>query len=283
MKLKLIIFLFLLISKISVCQNNENSDFSKSERLVLDEIELKVRYILTFQPDTLNENHKVEEPMVLLIGNNKSMFVSYWKLCSDTAFNNMQSIEDVKEYAANPSLRPPTARVQYRLFKNYPKDFFTYTRAIPPDIYKYEEPMNQLNWIIEDSIIKWKKHNIQKATTEYGGRKWEAWFTPEIPISEGPYKFHGLPGLILKIKDSKEHYVFVLDIIEAAEEGAVIEFANGIRYINTDKKGYYQAYEYFRNDIINRAKEVGIDAPDLLQNMARTMQKRNNPIELIAD
>ena len=30
-----------------------------------------------------------------------------------------------------------------------------------------------------------------------------AWFTPQIPVSNGPGKYHGLPGLILELKEGK--------------------------------------------------------------------------------
>lgn len=44
----------------------------------------------------------------------------------------------------------------------------------------------------------------------YQNRTWTAWFTQEIPIEEGPYKFRGLPGLIIKMNDSSETWVFEL-------------------------------------------------------------------------
>ncbi|MDR2126438.1 MAG: GLPGLI family protein, partial [Prevotellaceae bacterium] len=36
------------------------------------------------------------------------------------------------------------------------------------------------------------------------------WFTNEIPVKEGPWKFNGLPGLIVKVYDTQEHYDFEL-------------------------------------------------------------------------
>ena len=48
------------------------------------------------------------------------------------------------------------------------------------------------------------------ATTEFGGRKWTAWFSTDLPFQDGPYKFYGLPGLIVKIEDEAKDYSWVL-------------------------------------------------------------------------
>ncbi len=43
---------------------------------------------------------------------------------------------------------------------------------------------------------------------KYKGREWEAWFTQDIPVQEGPYIFNGLPGLIVEMKDTGNSYEF---------------------------------------------------------------------------
>lgn len=50
-----------------------------------------------------------------------------------------------------------------------------------------------------DTIFNYKCH---KAEIVYANRHYEAWYTFDIPMNDGPWKFWGLPGLILKVKDS---------------------------------------------------------------------------------
>lgn len=51
-------------------------------------------------------------------------------------------------------------------------------------------------------------YDCRKAAAEFAGRNYTAWFTPEIPLPFGPYKFGGLPGLILKLEDSERQYIW---------------------------------------------------------------------------
>ncbi|SEF81804.1 GLPGLI family protein [Halpernia humi] len=54
------------------------------------------------------------------------------------------------------------------------------------------------------------QYSVQKAETSWGGRHWTAWFAEAIPFPEGPYKFNGLPGIIMELSDSKGNYNFKL-------------------------------------------------------------------------
>lgn len=65
-------------------------------------------------------------------------------------------------------------------------------------------------WNIEKEFLTINNINCQKATTNYKGRAWDAWFSKEYPINDGPYKFTGLPGLIVSLKDSEGDHAFSL-------------------------------------------------------------------------
>jgi len=80
---------------------------------------------------------------------------------------------------------------------------------VDTDYLNYKTQDKQV-WKISSETKSLKNYNLQKATTEFGGRKWIAWFSKDVPINQGPYKFQGLPGLIFQIEDDKKQYSFNL-------------------------------------------------------------------------
>jgi GLPGLI family protein len=73
---------------------------------------------------------------------------------------------------------------------------------------------------------------VIKATTNYGGREYIAWFAPTIPIKEGPYVFKNLPGLILKVYDIDRNFEFQLLKFDNKEKLVSIE--KGIDGVHKD-------------------------------------------------
>lgn len=92
-------------------------------------------------------------------------------------------------------VRGGIANLKYRLSIS---PFLVYTDSVPA-----------LDWVFRneetDTIIGYE---CRKATTEFAGRQYTAWFTPEIPLPFGPYKFGSLPGLILRIEDGERQFVW---------------------------------------------------------------------------
>ena len=93
-------------------------------------------------------------------------------------------------------------------------------------IVSQELTFNDSFWVKESLSFDWEISNetkesdgyvMQKATTTFRGRDYVAWFTKEIPIPMGPYKFYGLPGLIMEIYDTDNIYHWTITKIENKE------------------------------------------------------------------
>ena len=67
-----------------------------------------------------------------------------------------------------------------------------------------------INWNITDETKKIDNYDCIKAVAEFRGRTYYAWFSPEIPMMYGPYKFHGLNGVIFEIYDQTREVSFRL-------------------------------------------------------------------------
>ena len=74
--------------------------------------------------------------------------------------------------------------------------------------YQYDGEQPALNWNLEKGEKDILGYKCKKAKVNYAGRTYFAWYTPDIPLYNGPYIFGGLPGLILEVEDSDKKYTF---------------------------------------------------------------------------
>ncbi len=82
-----------------------------------------------------------------------------------------------------------------------------YFESLGKDFFKYNSEIN-FDWTLINEKKVISDFTCFKATLNYYGRKWIAWYTTEIPLNAGPYYFYGLPGLILDISDSEDIFNF---------------------------------------------------------------------------
>ena len=90
-----------------------------------------------------------------------------------------------------------------RGLKERAHDYARYSQSI-----EYVEPLPQFEWELMEATDTVAGYACSVAKTRFRGREWTVWFTMEIPISAGPWKFNGLPGLILKAQDDKLDYIW---------------------------------------------------------------------------
>ena len=162
-------------------------------------------------------------------------------------------------------------------------------------VFDSEDP---INWNLHPETKMKNDWKLQKATTDFGGRKWTAWFTTEIPYSEGPYKFKGLPGLVVELLDSENNFQFELvkisklenanpNIVETVFKKKPIPITYK-KYVEMQLAYYNDPYSRFRNMkpgtwSIGKADGTEIDTLEGLNKATKEEQarirKENNPIE----
>lgn len=99
-------------------------------------------------------------------------------------------------------------------------------------LHKYTEPYGEMEWeIVADSTKSILGYDCIHAVTDYHGRQWRAWFAPDIPVQDGPWKLHGLPGVILAA-DGGDGF-----IIEATEVGMTSQPVPEVYSINNYERG----------------------------------------------
>jgi GLPGLI family protein len=88
------------------------------------------------------------------------------------------------------------------------------TEFLNEKAYKVHEELLPIDWKL---IPKEKKvindYEVFKAKGIFRGREYVAWYAPDIPMNIGPWKFRGLPGLILEITDSTKSFQWIATTI----------------------------------------------------------------------
>ena len=248
----------------------------------IDDLKYKCKYIITYQPDSTNIDGIESEEMLLLIGKKTSKFLSLSTFLRDSISNNIDRENTNSSNLMVLFQSIPKTKFKDKIFKNYPNGKVTTTEQVLKDFYIYEEPLNLFNWYIKEETKTISGYVCQKATTNFSGRDYTAWFTNEIPISDGPYKFNGLPGLIIKINDSKNQYDYKLIGLEKQNSNTIT--MNKKKYIKTSKKEFYKLRKEFYKNIFKKLEQRGIsinsDNPSQKKDVLNKYNKRNNPIEL---
>ena len=132
--------------------------------------------------------------------------------------------------------------------KNIDEGKLRHFESIFGEPYVYDEEIPAFDWRFTDETDEVCGHKCKKATAEFRGRTWNAWYAEDIPIDNGPLKFGGLPGLILKIEDSDKEHIFEAMQIRKSDK----DFGYKVRslLIPTDRRTFNKMLHDFRTDVV---------------------------------
>ncbi|OBW40776.1 hypothetical protein AB670_02860 [Chryseobacterium sp. MOF25P] len=168
----------------------------------------KAVYAFKWKPQK-NATEYLHEDFALLINENKtSEFLSYIKFKSDSAKTTVvNNLKKAGQGSMSFDFKYGESKFNEVISKNYTNKEIQFEKQLHDKLFVVKNNC-KINWKIDAEKDKFLGYSVQKATTEFGGRKWTAWFSTDIPIQDGPYKFSGLAGLILKMNDSENEFIY---------------------------------------------------------------------------
>lgn len=159
-------------------------------------------YEYKYLPDSDKRDLIVTDYMELDTDGSKSDYYSQSIKKTDSLINIIEKLNTSDFPNYNPN-------INYRIKKDYLLNEVAIHIKFGNINFKIEETEKPAWKIINEKKII-SNYMCQQATTNYLGREWIAWFTIDIPIQDGPYKFSGLPGLVVQISDSENEHSFEL-------------------------------------------------------------------------
>lgn len=234
-------------------------------------------YRLDFKIDSLNREHVQSEMFNLDVETSGSIFYS-------SALAELDSI--ISNGTALGKDNMPEPKLDYVVNKDYKSGQISFQEMVGLMNYQTTEP-KKIVWKIDKATQKYEGYKIQKATTDFAGRKWEAWFTKEIAINDGSYKFSGLPGLIVKLKDSRSDYDFYLVKTQKLDKPFTLESFKklGIKSVKVEHDKFLKVKKMMRENPSLFFTQMGIELPademrEFTEKMKQREKKQNNKIEL---
>ena len=212
---------------------------------------LEIGYTRILHWDLTRPNKQYKDDVALRVGKNKSMFYGTKNLWDDSLLRINKPLHDKVLRKSLEGTDPENifklgGHYHAYVYKSYPESMVTECNYFDITFWRYEEPWEKPHWEITDSVKYCLGYSCLYATTNFRGRKWEAWFAPEIPISDGPWKLCGLPGIILEARDSTGTYSFTAHSIRQ-ENIADVGFMGYMDYEKVTRDKYFESWWKFKH------------------------------------
>lgn len=223
----------------------------KASKVTIDTCRYVVNYTHTFYKDTVSHN-RFNDLHCLEIGSQISKYYSLNGVKVDstwaTATKQMNPFKDLAK----------DVQINYEdYYFNYPsKGTLMVSSGVINREYVYQEPVPTMEWLLQQEKTEILGYECTKAVTSFRGREYQVWFTPEIPISSGPWKFNGLPGLILKAEDSEGLFTWTVTAILRPEKRILYKL-DGLRTQQCSRTDYLKVQKMSWQDPILLYQTLG--------------------------
>lgn len=194
------------------------------------------------------KNEYNEDLLILHILDTKSVCYSYHTYQIDSLRLESDYHEKWKQTFKTAILNEGTittrfyyVRAPFYIYKDFKNEALTVFDRIGSMKFVYSDSLDAQSWTIEDSIKIIMNYECRRASCYYHGRKWIAWFASDIPLSNGPWKLGGLPGLIMEAHDLYDNHHFIINGLQIMHNGDLVNAKKFGKYKNTKRKAFLSA------------------------------------------
>ncbi len=150
------------------------------------------------------------------------------------------------------------------LFKDYEMEYLVYDESLGRDVHVIKEPLNLFKWNHVEERDTILDYPCKTAFAEFRGREYKAHYTTDLPFEAAPWKFHGLPGVVLKVASTDNAVVYQAKAIEILDTNP--SFYNPFGNKEPDNyNNFCKHYKAYRKEVIKkrnqRAKQQNRPAP----------------------
>ena len=254
--------------------------------------EYEIQYSLEYSIFGDNLDTKQTEVLYLFSSPQTSVFMNHNTAKKEEINKNIERMLQSGSIDMNKAGRK-TTDFPLEIYKNLHEGKTLVKGELAEKNYVYQESQVPLDWNITSESKDYSGYQTQKATTSFAGRDYEAWFTMEIPLADGPYVFSGLPGLIVELYDTQNHYHFSLLSVEKLEEpkdwelGKVEEVSKEdykeirIKALeNRNRSNPFLTQNPNATIQIRDADGREISQAEFMRSRRQSRESKNNPIEL---
>jgi GLPGLI family protein len=239
---------------------------------------MEVRYQFTHMDDTNHRDRPYTEEMHLYVTPEWSIYLREAMIGSAQYFF-MQNGGKAADFNPLKELNEMSSYIHF-----FHKKEQVFTEKILNLFYQIQEPLESIDWTIHEEKKQIHGFEGQKATAKVRGRNYTAWFCTELPYQAGPWKLHGLPGLILAAEDQKSEVVFeLLGIERTTLTLSEIAIPKNVQMQKVNQQNYNKVYAQFIANPSAFAKAALGDnvvmGTSSSGGSSRAEKKWNNPIE----
>lgn len=153
--------------------------------------------------------HGEKYAMILQVGPTAAKFLDYNSYYLDSV--RWSKGDKMTERAYTPLVRTHTPQKNAYFLTHLDTDSIEEWQQFAHLYAVLKEKAEPIEWNVNypDTITR-QGYKCKYATAKFRGRTWRVWYTEEVPMSVGPWKLHGLPGLIVAAQDDSRRLRFFL-------------------------------------------------------------------------